>query len=101
MNSAPKKSGLILVPLFYLLLIELWQILASLRLAPDYLFPSPWEVGRRLFELGQDNLLWPSIVATLKRVGIGFALSAVMGLFLGVAMGTSWIVNKTLKSLFL
>jgi NitT/TauT family transport system permease protein len=100
MKTAPKKSGVVLVPLFYFLLLVLWQVLASLRLAPDYLFPSPMAVARRLFELGQDNLLWPSIAVTLKRVGIGFAFSAVIGLFIGVAMGTNWVVNKTLKSLF-
>jgi NitT/TauT family transport system permease protein len=101
LKSAPKKSGIILVPAFYFGLLLFWQILASLRLWPDYLFPSPLAVARRLFELGQQNLLWPSLAATLKRVAAGFALSAVIGLFIGVAMGTSWIVNKTLKSLFL
>jgi NitT/TauT family transport system permease protein len=101
MKTAPKKSGVVLVPLFYFLLLVLWQILASLRLAPDYLFPSPLQVARRLYELGQDNLLWPSIAATIKRVGIGFAISSMMGMSIGVAMGTNWAVNKTLKSLFL
>jgi NitT/TauT family transport system permease protein len=101
MKTAPKKSGVVLVPLFYFLLLVVWQLLASLRLAPYYLFPSPLQVAQRLFELGQDHLLWPSIAATLKRVSAGFALSLVIGLFIGVAMGTNWVVNKTLKSLFL
>jgi NitT/TauT family transport system permease protein len=101
MKSAPKRSGVVLVPLFYLLLLIVWQILASLRLAPGYLFPSPLQVAQRLTELGQDHLLWPSIIATLRRVGIGFGLSLLLGLCIGLAMGTSWIVNKTLKSLFL
>jgi NitT/TauT family transport system permease protein len=99
MKRAPKKSGLILVPTFYLGLLLLWQILASLRLWPD--LPSPAAVARRLYELCQDNLLWPSIAATLKRVGVGFALSAVAGLLLGMAMGTNWVINKSLKSLLL
>ena len=41
--------------------------------APDYLLPSPLAVARRLIRVGQDHLLWPSIAATLKRVGIRFA----------------------------
>lgn len=99
--ATTKKSGLILVPAFYILLLALWQFLASLHFAPDYLFPSPLQVARRMYELNQDHLLWASIVATLKRIGIGFVLSALAGSAIGAAMGTSWIVNKTLKSLFL
>lgn len=101
MKNKPKRSAVLLVPAFYLFLLIVWQALASLHLAPDYLFPSPVQVGKRLLELGQDHMLWPSIVATLKRVGTGFGLSLLCGLVVGVAMGTSWIVNKTLKSLFL
>lgn len=101
MKSAPKKSSGWLVISFYCSLLILWQGLASLRVAPDYLFPSPVQVIHRLIELAQDNLLWPSIKATLLRMVFGFLLAAAIGLVVGIAMGTSWIVNKTLKSLFL
>lgn len=99
-KKGQKKSGW-LVASFYCSLLILWQALASLHLAPDYLFPSPVHVIRRLIELAQDNLLWPSVKATLIRMVIGFLLAAAIGLVVGIAMGTSWIVNKTLKSLFL
>jgi NitT/TauT family transport system permease protein len=101
MKRSSKISSALLVPSFYLLLLALWQVSASLRLLPDYLFPSPLDVARRLCELGSDHLLWPSIAATLARVVIGFVLSASIGLCLGIAMGTNWAVNKTLKSFFL
>jgi NitT/TauT family transport system permease protein len=95
-----RKSGR-LVLLFYLSLFFIWQGLASLRFAPDYLFPTPVEVLRRLLELAEENMLWPSIAATLYRMVIGFLLAAAIGLFIGIAMGTNWALNKMLKSLFL
>ncbi|HEX4119618.1 MAG TPA: ABC transporter permease [Verrucomicrobiae bacterium] len=101
MKSQDKKSGLLLIPLFYLLLLALWQALASLPHTRDYLFPSPVQVARRMAELVRDNLLLPSILATLKRMSIGFVMSACLGLSIGVAMGTSRVINKALKSLFL
>jgi NitT/TauT family transport system permease protein len=101
MNIKSKKSAAIFVPAFYLFLLLAWQGLASLKLAPDYLFPSPVQVGRRLWELQQDHLLWTSLGATLKRVAIGFGLSASCGLIIGTIMGTSWVVNKMFKSFFL
>src|SRR4029077_19183235 len=68
---------------------------------PAYLFPSPDQVVRRLWELAADRRLWPSIQATLVRMAIGFAIPAVIGLFIGVMMGINRIVNSCLKSLFL
>jgi NitT/TauT family transport system permease protein len=86
---------------FYLLLVGAWQVLFALRLLPDYLFPSPLQVVGRLWELGRDGLLWPSIRATLVRMAIGFSIAAGVGLVIGVVMGMSRIVNRCLQSLFL
>ncbi len=86
---------------FYVLLLGAWQLLFSLKLIPDYLFPSPLAVAKRLWELGADGSLWPSIKATLVRMAVGFSVSAGAGLVIGVVMGMSRIVNRCLKSLFL
>lgn len=86
---------------FYLLLLAAWQLFFSLKLIPDYLFPSPALVAERLWNLGADGLLWPSIEATLTRMGIGFGISAGIGLGVGLFMGLSRIINGCLRSLFL
>jgi len=86
---------------FYLALIAGWQLLFSLELTRDYLFPSPTSVAKRLWELGGDGMLWPSIKATLVRMAIGFSISAGLGLIIGMLMGISRIINSCLKSLFL
>ncbi len=86
---------------FYLLLLGSWQAFFSARLIPDYLFPSPIQVGQRLWELADENYLWPSLRATFQRMGIGFGISATLGLLIGLLMGMSLVVNSCLKSLFL
>lgn len=86
---------------FYILLIGVWQILFTLRIIPDYLFPSPWQVSKRLWELAAENYLWPSLKATFTRMGIGFSIAASLGLSVGLCMGMSSIINSCLKSLFL
>jgi NitT/TauT family transport system permease protein len=86
---------------FYLLIVLAWQVLFSARLIPDYLFPSPVQVGQRLWELATDNYLWPSVRATFARMGVGFAIAASIGLLVGLCMGTSRVVNGCLRSLFL
>ena len=101
MKARPELRLRLYVFGFYLLLLGLWQLLFGLRLLEDYLFPSPWSVARRLWELTTDGLLWPSIHATLLRMAIGFSISAAIGLGIGLMMGTSRVINGCLRSLFL
>ena len=89
------------VLLFYLLILVTWQALFWAQIIPDYLFPSPVQVARRLWELGADNYLWPSVKATFQRMGIGFGISVTLGLLIGLFMGISRVVNSCLRSLFL
>ena len=95
------KKTFLYVPLFYVLLVAVWQALFSARLIPDYLFPSPVQVGKRMWELGTDGYLLPSVKVTLSRMAIGFSIAAAIGLGIGLLMGTSSIINHCLKSLFL
>ena len=105
MKTRQPKRGLLLVLGFYAGLLLLWQGLGffreALHLPPNYLFPTPWDVVHRLVELHRDGVLFPSIKTTLMRMGVGFCLSAAIGLCIGLAMGTNWAINRTLKSLFL
>src|SRR6266850_620084 len=101
MSRANGKSYKYYVLGFYVILFSAWQLLYTFGAIPEYLFPSPLQVARRLAELGTEGLLWPSIKATLVRMVIGFAVAAVIGLFIGVMMGINRLVNNCLRSLFL
>lgn len=95
------RKTTIYVPLFYVLIFAAWQALFNAGVIPDYLFPSPLQVGERLWELGEDGYLLPSVEATLKRMAAGFSIAAVMGLNIGLLMGVTPLINSCLKSLFL
>lgn len=101
MKSEQTKRATIVVVLFYVMIFVLWQVLFSVGLIPEYLFPSPVQVAKRLWELGMDGYLLPSVEATLVRMGKGFTLAAAIGLSIGLIMGVSPIINLCLKSLFL
>lgn len=89
------------VPGFYLLILVAWQLVYLVGAIPDYLFPGPWQVLTRLGELMADGLFVPSVQATLSRMIAGFSIAAALGLLVGLVMGTSEIINRCLKSLFL
>jgi NitT/TauT family transport system permease protein len=100
MNGTERRDSFYVLA-FYVLLLGAWQSLYSFGTIRDYLFPSPFQVAQRLWELALDGLLWPSIQGTLMRMGVGFVVAGLMGLFIGVLMGMSKLVNRCLNSLFL
>ena len=95
------KKSAVYVLLFYILIFLGWQALFSTGLIPDYLFPSPAQVAKRLWELGSEGYLLPSIRATALRMAVGYVIGAAIGLNIGLLMGISPIINSCLKSLFL
>src|SRR5688572_29398824 len=97
MKATQEKRHKYYVLGFYVVLLAIWQALFSLRLVPDYLFPSPLQVAGRLRDLAIDGLLWPSIKATLWRMIIGFSFAGGIGLLIGLLMGMSRIVNRCLR----
>jgi NitT/TauT family transport system permease protein len=101
MSSTSSTASKLYVIGFYLFLLTTWQSLYSFGAIPEYLFPSPLQVARRLWELVTDGLLWPSVQATLVRMVLGFSVAALIGLVIGLLMGTSRLVNQCLRSLFL
>lgn len=101
MKAAAGKGARYYVLIFYVCLLAGWQCFYSFGAIPDYLFPSPIQVARRLWELAADGLLWPSVKATILRMAVGFSGAALVGLVIGMLMGTSRFVNRCLRSLFL
>ena len=101
MKSVERKASSVYVIAFYMFLLTAWQSLYSFGVLADYLFPSPLQVARRLWELAWEGLLWPSIRATLVRMVIGFLGAGLIGLSIGVLMGMSRLVYRCLSSLFL
>ncbi len=101
MKSDQASKTIIAVVFFYILIFAVWQMLFKLGLIQDYLFPSPAQVAKRLWELWEDGYLLPSVKATLMRMAVGYSIAAAIGLGIGLTMGVSSIINSCLRSLFL
>mgnify|MGYP002625642570 CR=1 FL=1 len=63
-----------------------WQ-LAAMAVGKSLLLASPVEVIQRLFELVPDEKFFPSVLFTLGRIMLGFALGTVTGVILAVLGG--------------
>ncbi|MFZ4565728.1 MAG: ABC transporter permease [Prochlorococcaceae cyanobacterium] len=75
-----------------------WTVSASGSVNPLFL-PSPqavWQAGEQQWTRG---LLINDALSSIRRVFIGFALSAVLALPIGIAMGTSPVICRLLEPL--
>jgi ABC-type nitrate/sulfonate/bicarbonate transport system permease component len=73
-------SGVVLV-------LGFWELAARLHWVKDYEASSPSGIVRAGFHLAESGLLWPAIVSTAKVFGIGFGISLLTGLTIGIVLG--------------
>lgn len=84
---------------FYVALLGLWTLLAKLKIWPPYLFPTPWGVGEALYSGFADHTYWIAIRVSLLRVLIGYAISVVLGMALGLGVSSSRFLEETMGGL--
>ncbi|MGH7891861.1 MAG: ABC transporter permease [Thermodesulfobacteriota bacterium] len=95
------KRKIILLTVFYLLIIAIWEGVAALKLWPSYLFPSPLGVLSSLVAGFQDNSFTIGILVSMKRVLIGYGLSVAGGLLIGLAIGRVKVLDETVGTIVL
>ncbi|MCR0984563.1 nitrate ABC transporter permease [Roseomonas populi] len=97
----------VLPPLAVVLaLLLIWQFLAS---GPNATLPPPTKVWEDAGELitdpffdrgGLDKGLFWHLLASLQRVAVGFTLSAIVGIAIGLLIGTSKLAMRGLDPIF-
>jgi nitrate/nitrite transport system permease protein len=100
-------AAVLLPPLITIgVLLLVWQVLCSQEGAslppPSKVLKDTWDLIRDPFfdNGGTDVGLFWQILASLKRVGIGFSLAAVCGVALGVLIGQSSFAYRGLDPIF-
>lgn len=85
--------------IFYGALLGLWILLAKLKIWPPYLFPTPWDVGEAMWEGFADRTFWIAIAVSMKRILVGYGISVVLGMILGLGLASSTFLEETLGGL--
>ena len=73
----------------YVLFLGLWQT-ASGTILPAFLLPSPVDILRKMGEIATSGLLAVHFGATLQKIVIGFGLTYVIGVVIGILMARPW-----------
>jgi len=86
---------------FYVILVIIWQAIATADIWPNTIFPSPLEVAEDLAYGVVDGSLFFGIGTSMVRLMIGLAIAIAGGVVLGIFMARMEIVNQTIGSLVL
>src|SRR3974377_1691628 len=85
--------------IFYAVLFGIWTLLAKLRIWPPYLFTTPCGAGRSLYSGFQDHTYWIAIRVSMQRVLIGYGISVVLGMILGLGVASNKFLEETMGGL--
>lgn len=87
--------------LFYLILLMTWEAIFRLRFWPEFLFPSPSQVLQALIDGFSEQRYVYGMVASLRRILVGYGVSVVAGTCLGLVQARWRLMDETLGSLVL
>jgi len=86
---------------FYLWLVAVWQILSDLKIWPPYLFPTPQSVLESVRAGFTDRSFLIGLGVSMKRIGIGYGLSVLLGITLGFLISANEFLRDTVGGLVL
>src|ERR1700685_2940248 len=85
--------------IFYLVLVGVWIVLAKLKIWPPYVFPTPQGVLDSLWAGFADHSFWIAIAVSMKRMLLGYSLSVVLGMVLGLGVASNKFLEETMGGL--
>ncbi|NJL37160.1 MAG: nitrate ABC transporter permease [Leptolyngbyaceae cyanobacterium RM2_2_4] len=106
--SMLEKQAKVLYPpaIALLIFLVIWQVLTSL---PGATLPTPIQTVEETWELiinpffdngGNDKGLFWQVFNSLQRVALGYTLAAIVGIGLGILIGTSTFMFRALDPIF-
>ena len=82
-------------------MIIIWAIIYNLKVWNQTLFPAPWTVGQTLFQMFRDGSMLIAIHVSLQRVLLGYGISLLFGVPLGILLARSKVARDTVGALVL
>jgi ABC-type nitrate/sulfonate/bicarbonate transport system permease component len=97
--KADPQRSIAIATLSVLTGLILWGLISG-NLVSETLLPHPMSVWREAVLLSRSGLLWESIAISLWRIGCGWALGVVFGVFTGLILGEIRVVEAVIGPIF-
>ena len=83
----PRASYTIIAALSFILPLVLWCVLSYGKFITPLILPTPDAVLRGAWRMKESGALWDDTWISVSRIGIGFGLSAILAIPLGLLIG--------------
>lgn len=70
-----------------IVVLAIWQVLSEAHVIDPLVASSPSEIAKAAWKLITDGTLWPAVLSSARLFAIGFGVSLIIGLALGVVLG--------------
>jgi len=67
-------------------LLVAWQLLSDHNIVKPFFASRPTDIASRIWDLGRTGGLWKNLKPTLAEAAVGFAISAVVGIAIGILL---------------
>jgi NitT/TauT family transport system permease protein len=81
--------------------LVVWEAVTLMKLWPPYAFPTPQGVAESLWFGFADHSFWIGIGVSMRRVAVGYSISVVLGILLGMAIASNGFLEDTVGRLVL
>ena len=96
LESSTRAAAATRISLSILVVLLLWQVLATEVVTNRLLLVPPGDVAVALLREARSGDLWTNAVATITAVGASFPIAMVIGIALGLVLSSSRLVSLTL-----
>lgn len=98
-RDVPARLYNSIMALTFLMLIVLWYVCSNFSGISPIFLPTPQATFQYLFKIMQSGSLWNDVAISCYRVLMGFLISVLIGVPLGLLAGAYKLVNAVLKPL--
>lgn len=89
-----RRLALLIVTVSLAVPLLLWSIVSYGKLVPPLFLPTPTAVVQSGIEMFANNDLMTDVIVSCSRVAAGFFAAAIIGVPIGIAMGTFYSMNS-------
>ncbi len=74
--------------------VAIWQLAGSAGWVNPLFLPTPFAIGRAIYQLALSGALWHHLSSSLMRIGVGWMLGTAAGVAVGFAIGLSTLARS-------
>ncbi|MBR0149020.1 MAG: ABC transporter permease [Lachnospiraceae bacterium] len=87
-KNVDRKTSITISTLAFVILFGVWSLASVLHLADESMLPTPWAVFGFIIKSFADGSIYADMWVSIYRIVMGFIISVIIGVPLGIAIGT-------------